>query len=78
MFEINKDYYADNPRNYDDWIKYPITVFKRTKNYLWIYHKHMTKDNEVISENKCKKVKTYMTNGGYEGINVNDALFLSK
>jgi hypothetical protein len=78
MFENNKDYFADNPQNYSDWSKYPITVFKRTNNYLWIYHKHTLKDNETITENKCKKVKTYLTNGGYEGIKVNDAYFYSR
>lgn len=78
MFEVNKNYYANNPKNYDDWSKHPITVLKRTNNFLWIYHKHMLKDNEVITENKCKKVKTYTTNGGFEGIKVNDAIFFSK
>jgi len=75
MFEINKDYYADNPKNYDDWNKHPITVYKRTKNYLWIYNKHILKDNETICENKCKKIKVFMTNGGYEGTKFYDAYF---
>ena len=77
MFKINEDYYAYNPRNHDDWNKHPITIYKRTKCFIWVYHKHMIKDDEFIRENKCKKFKLCVTNDGHERIKINDAIFVS-
>jgi hypothetical protein len=75
MFEVNKDYYPNNPYNYEDWNKHPITVFKRTNKYIWVYHKHTLKPNENITTDKCGRFKTFNTIGGKEGIKIRDAYF---
>lgn len=77
MFEVGKDYFAHNPQNHGTWNRFPITVFKRTKHYLWIYHARMIEDFSNISDKNCKRVKVYQTNGGYEGIKIGDAYFYS-